>query len=76
MEGACVMIEYKLYKLDRDGHIAAPAVGIYESSNEAAITAAQRLASEGEYELWRENQLIKRLPIAAANNTSTDHAKR
>jgi hypothetical protein len=56
------MKEYRVYRLDHEGHIFAPPHGFTCASDEDAIAAAKQLIDGHDIELWQATRLVVRLP--------------
>jgi len=50
--------EYRVYELDRGGHVDRPAKVIVHPDDEAAIEHAKRLVDGFDIELWQEARLV------------------
>ena len=59
------MAEYRIYALDRGGHISTPPKVIYHDTDEQAIMQTQQLFDGQECELWCGERRILHLPIGA-----------
>lgn len=55
------MYDYRLYQLDRSGHIVGPPDGFSCENDEAAIESAKRLVDSHHVELWQLDRLVIRL---------------
>jgi hypothetical protein len=56
------MAEYRVYRMDKAGHIDGPPDGIICASDEAAIERAKRLVNGHDIEVWQLDRLVVRLP--------------
>jgi hypothetical protein len=56
------MTEYRLYQLDKAGHIDGPPDGIVCESDEAAIERAKHFVNGHDIEVWQLDRLVVRLP--------------
>jgi hypothetical protein len=56
------MNEYRVYRLDKDGHIFAPPYGFTSASDTTAIETASRMIDGEDLELWQQSRLVARLP--------------
>jgi hypothetical protein len=56
------MNEYRVYRIDKDGHIFAPPHGFSSASDAAAIETASQMIDGHDIELWQQSRLVARLP--------------
>jgi len=56
---------YRVFLIDRNGHISRPAEHIDCSDDQEAIEKAQRLVDGHDVELWDGVRLVKRFPRQA-----------
>lgn len=62
------MAEYRVYKLDRGGHVSDPPKIILHNTDEEAIAHTQQLYDGTECELWQGARMILHLPIGAVKS--------
>jgi hypothetical protein len=55
------MPDYRLYRLDKDGHVAGPADGFKCEDDQMAIARAKQLMDGHDVELWQLGRLVVRL---------------
>jgi hypothetical protein len=55
------MADYRLYQLDKNGHIVGPPDGFICDSDQDAIEIAKRLIDGQDAELWQLDRLVIRL---------------
>ena len=55
------MNEYRVYLVDKDGHVDGPPDGFTCESDEAAIERAKHLIGGHDIELWQMDRLVIRL---------------
>jgi hypothetical protein len=55
------MPDYRIYALDPEGHIAAPAVVVTCDTDRAAIERARQLLGGQDFELWDGPRLVTRI---------------
>jgi hypothetical protein len=60
------MKEYRVYRLNSEGHIFAPPHAFTAASDDHAIATAKQLVEGHDIELWQQARLVVRL---AANKT-------
>ena len=59
------MAEYRIYSLDRGGHISTPPKVILHNTDEEAIAHTQQLFDGTECELWKGDKRVLHLPLGA-----------
>ena len=59
------MLVFRLYEVDRKGHITGPSQAIECESEEQAVGEARRRLSVLPLEIWRGKDMIRRLEPAA-----------
>jgi hypothetical protein len=57
-----MMNEYRVYRVDKDGHIFAPPHGFTSANDATAIETATRMIDGDDLELWQQARLVARLP--------------
>jgi hypothetical protein len=58
--------EYRLYRIDGDGHISAPPHGFTSADDATAIKTASQMINGHDLELWQQSRLVARLPAHKA----------
>jgi hypothetical protein len=56
------MYDYRLYRLDKSGHILGPPDGFSCENDEVAIERSKRLVDSHDAELWQSDRMVTRLP--------------
>jgi hypothetical protein len=56
-----IVADYRLYHLDKSGHVAGPPDGLTCDNDETAIERARRLLDDHDLELWQRDRLVMRL---------------
>lgn len=55
------MPHYRLYRLERDGHIRTPPLVVECGDDGAAVAEARKLLNDGDVEVWEGARLVARL---------------
>lgn len=57
-----IMIEYRVYQLDRDGRIEGPAEILHAEDDDAALIKAQRYLKDRALEIWADDRRVAFIP--------------